>query len=41
MTSAVGFTKQALGRRGQLSATRTASPMVEYVEIYNWRKAFS
>jgi hypothetical protein len=29
---------QSLGRRGQLGATRTASPVVEYVEIYKLRK---
>jgi hypothetical protein len=42
MTSAVGFTKPLLGRRGQLRATRTASPVVEYVEICKtakWRLA--
>jgi hypothetical protein len=35
MTSAaVGFTKPLVGGGNSLSATRTASPMVECVEMY-------
>jgi hypothetical protein len=33
VTSVVGFIHQALGRRGQLGAIRTAPPMAEFVEI--------
>jgi hypothetical protein len=34
MTSAVGFTKPLVGGGANSVATRMASPMAEYVEIY-------
>jgi hypothetical protein len=40
MASAVGFTKPLVGGgNGQLGATRTASPVVENVEIHKPRKS--
>jgi hypothetical protein len=37
MTSAVGFTKPLVGGGNSVPQTRTASPVVEFVEIYKLR----